>query len=93
MFTLVSHSFSLLDLIASQLRANQAASNDEHLPHAANASKLLYVSVEDKPREWFLEDLQSLKGWLDWLFNLNDPILDELSAPIITRAIVSLPSQ
>jgi hypothetical protein len=66
-------------------------SNDEHLPHAANALKLLYVSVEDKP-EWHLENLQSLKGWLERPFNLNDPILDELSAPIITRVIASLPA-
>ena len=54
--------------------------------------KLLYVSVEDKAPEWFLENLQNLKGWLERPFNLNDPILDELSAPIITRVIASLPA-
>jgi transformation/transcription domain-associated protein len=54
--------------------------------------KLLYVSIEDKPPEWFLENLQSLKGWLERPFNLNDPILDELSAPIMTRVISSLPT-
>jgi len=63
MLTLVSHSFSLLDPIATQLRANQVVSNDEQLPHAANALNLLYVSVEGKLQEWFLEKLQSPKGW------------------------------
>ena len=32
-----------------------ATPNDEHLPHAANTLKLLYIAVEDKPPEWFAE--------------------------------------
>jgi hypothetical protein len=39
-----------------------AAPNDEHLPHAANALKLLYISVADKPPEWFAENLQKPQG-------------------------------
>ena len=93
MLTIVSISFALVsaDDLASRV-INQAAPNDEHLPHAANALKLLYVSVEDKPPEWFAENLQNLKGWLERPFNLNDPLLDELSAPIMTRIISSLPT-